>query len=224
MTQTSPNEANEGLYSPTVLKLVYTPVVIWFSHAMAWKLPNSVVHRNHRENVGPNHLTVGPGNGYFLSKLPKDTPLRTLHLLDLNRACLDITAQRVGDRFEVHATEQDALKQWPVEEGSLDSADCHMMLHTVRGENLVAKEALVAQAARALKPGGRFFGATVLAKGEDVRVNGLARKLMDVYNNRDNTFCNLGDSSEDLRDVLGKHFSDVTFRVFGCTGVWVATK
>ncbi|MEY9212035.1 class I SAM-dependent methyltransferase [Thermobifida halotolerans] len=224
MSQISSNEANEGLYSPTVLKMVYTPVVIWFSHTLAWKLPNPVVHRNHREHVGRTHLTVGPGNGYFLAKLPKNTPLRTLHLLDLNRACLDVTAQRVGDRFDVHTIEQDALQRWPVEEAGLDSVDCHMMLHTVRGKNLLDKEALIAEAARALKPGGRFFGATVLAKGEGVRVNGIARRLLDVYNSKQNTFCNLGDSSEDLRAILDKHFSDVQFQVHGCTGVWVATK
>lgn len=221
---TSPNEANEGLYSPTVLKVVYTPVVIWFSHALAWKLPNRIVHRNHRDHIGRTHLTVGPGNGYFLAKLPKNSPLRSLHLLDLNAACLDITRKRLDGRFDIRTTEQDALKPWPVEPGSLDSVDCHMMLHTVRGKDLWAKEALVAEAARALKPGGRFFGATVLAKGEGVQVNGLARKLLDTYNSKQNTFCNLGDSSEDLRAVLEKHFSTVDFQVFGCTGVWVATK
>jgi len=218
------NRANSKLYSHWWMSKGYTLGVIWFSHACVWQVPNSILHRNHRDNVGQNHLTVGPGNGYFLGKLPKDTPLRTLHLLDLNPACLEITRKRLGNRFDVRTAEQDALKPWPVEPDSLDSVDSHMMLHTVRGKDMWDKEPLMAEAARALKPGGRFFGCTVLGKGEELRINPLARRFLDLYNSQENTFCNLDDTPEDLRKVLEKHFSAVDFRVVGAVGVWVATK
>ncbi|GLU47177.1 class I SAM-dependent methyltransferase [Nocardiopsis ansamitocini] len=218
------NEKNEGLYSPGVLGKFYTPYVIWFSHRAAWGVSNKALHDNHRTHIGQNHLTVGPGNGYFLAKLPASTPLRTLRLLDLNRTCLDFTTQRVGRRFDTSTIEQDALAAWPVDDGTLDSVDCHMMIHTLRGDIIGDKEELVAQAARVLKPGGVFFGATILAQGPDVRPNALARKLMALYNGQSNTFSNANDSSSDLKKVLERHFSRVEFEVQGCTGVWVATK
>ncbi|TDQ53028.1 class I SAM-dependent methyltransferase [Actinorugispora endophytica] len=218
------NEKNEGLYSAKLLGFVYTPYVIRFSHRFAWQVPNSVLHRNHADNIGANHLTVGPGNGYFLSKLPPSTALRSLTLMDLNATCLKVAGDRLRGRFDVRTVEQDALKPWPVAEGSLDSVDCHMMLHTVRGSSMLDKEGLIAEAAKALRPGGRFIGATILAKGEGVVLNGLATRLMNAYNGQSNTFANANDSSEDLRALLEKHFSEVRYEVHGCTGVWVAVK
>ncbi|MFC7329685.1 class I SAM-dependent methyltransferase [Marinactinospora rubrisoli] len=220
------NEKNDALYSRTVLARLYTPVVIRFSHRFAWRVSNSVLHRNHREHIGQTHVTVGPGNGYFLSKVPADARLRTLHLLDINRTCLDITEARMRDRCEVHTHEQDALKPWPLADASVDSVDSHMVMHTFRGNSIHAKAALVAEAARVLKPGGRFFGCTILSEGTGIRKNWLARRLMAVYNGRKNTFSNAGDSADDLRAVLEKHFApgNVDFRVDGCVGIWVVTR
>lgn len=221
-----PNEANARAYSQFVLRWVYTWFVIFFSHRFAWRIPNRVLHANHRRGVGAVHVSVGPGNGHFLAKLPRRAWPRLLHLLDLNPACLALTGRRLGSRFTVRAHEQDALARWPLGEASVDSVDCHMMLHTVRGTDLRAKAALVAEAARVLRPGGVFFGCTILARGEGVRVNGLARRLMALYNGQSNTFCNLGDTAEDLREVLIEHFGadQVRVRVMGCVGVWVAAR
>ncbi|RCV56844.1 class I SAM-dependent methyltransferase [Marinitenerispora sediminis] len=220
------NEKNEGMYSRAGLTRVYTPFVIRFSHRFAWRVSNEVLHRNHREHIGQTHVTVGPGNGYFLSKLPADTRLRTLHLLDINRTCLDVAAEQLRSRFDVHTHEQDALKPWPLADASVDSVDSHMVLHTFRGDGIQAKAGLVAEAARVLKPGGRFFGCTILSKGEGVRKNWLARRLLALYNGQKNTFSNAGDSADDLRAVLEKHFEpgNVDFRVDGCVGIWVVTR
>lgn len=216
------SEPNENIYNLRVLRWVYTPVAIQFSHRFAWRVPNRLLHRNHADYVGDTHLSVGPGNGYFLARLPRDTRLRRLHLLDLNPACLRITADRMAERFRVRVHRADALRTWPLATGSVDSVDAHMMAHTLPGDRIGDKEGLFAEAARVLRPGGTFFGATILASGAGVRHGWLARRLMRLYNGQQNTFSNAGDTAEDLTHMLERHFTDVDLRVHGCVGVWTA--
>ena len=225
MPETPPppiSEPNGAIYNPRVLRWIYTPVAITFSHRLAWKVPNRLLHRNHSNYAGGTHLSVGPGNGYFLSRLPRRTRLRRLHLLDLNPACLRVAGDRLAERFRVYLHHADALRGWPLPPASLDSVDAHMMVHTLPGNSIGDKAVLFAEAARVLRPGGAFFGATILASGAGVRHGWLARRLMRLYNSQQNTFSNTGDTAEDLTHVLEEHFTSVDLRVAGCVGVWTA--
>lgn len=222
MSDNSPptaNEPNSTVYSPAVLGWVYTPYVIGISHRLAWGVRNADLRRPYRL-AGPVHLCVGPGNGHFLRSLPART--RTLHLLDLNRSCITHTARRLRRRgLDLRAHLQDAAAPWSgVGDASVDSIDCQMVLHCLRGAGLGDKEAVLAEAARVLKPGGVFFGATVLASGGGVVHTRLGARLMAAYNGARNTFHNAGDSAQDLRALLEKHFERVELRVQGSTGLW----
>lgn len=205
------------LYSPRNLRFFYTPYVIGLSHRLAWGVPNTVLHRMYQETVGPVHVEVGPGNGHFLAALPDPRPVRSLHLLDLHQGPLRVTRRRLEGRWSVHTHQADALDRWPLPDAHADSVIASMVVHTLPGESITAKTMLFDQAARVLRPGGVFAGATVLARG--VTPNRLAQHMMRVYNAR-GWFDNEGDSLADLELALAERFTDVHIRVRGCTALW----
>ncbi|MBB4934440.1 ubiquinone/menaquinone biosynthesis C-methylase UbiE [Lipingzhangella halophila] len=214
---------NPGLYRPWVLRFIYGPVVIGISHPLVWGVSNRSLRHLHASRVGPTHVEVGPGNGHLLARLPRRTPMQRLELLDLNPACLHHTQRRLRRRaFAVHTHQANALDPWPLASSSVDSVSAMMVLHTLPGETIAAKALLVREAARVLKPGRTLVGCTILARG--VSISARAERLMDVYNSKNNTFHNTGDSLGDLTAVLKQHFPHVTVRTQGCVAVWEATK
>ncbi|WP_344977578.1 class I SAM-dependent methyltransferase, partial [Salinactinospora qingdaonensis] len=88
--------ANPGLYTRLGMRWRYTPQVIWWRHPRVWGVPNAVLHTLLAAHAGPVHLEVGVGNGYFPHRLPRWSPVRTVHLLDVNPACLAIAAHALG--------------------------------------------------------------------------------------------------------------------------------
>ncbi|GAA1118521.1 class I SAM-dependent methyltransferase [Nocardiopsis metallicus] len=219
-----PNEANRSIYNRLVMQAIYTLWVHWISHRLAWGISNRWIRRAYRTWPGAAHLTIGPGNGRFLRFLPPR--VQVLHLMDLNASCLTMAARVVGGRtLTPHAHLQDVLARWKdLDEASLDSIDCMMVMHCLRGTSIADKAAFFAEARRVLKEGGVFFGATVLSGGSGVRVNRFARLLLNLYNGRKNVFANTGDTSDDLVRELRTHFPDADINVQGCTGTWVAVK
>ncbi|MDA8371084.1 MAG: class I SAM-dependent methyltransferase [Nocardiopsaceae bacterium] len=218
----SPSRPNPQMYSRRMMDLYYDPMVINVYHRFVWQVSNRLLCQQYADNVGERHLDLGPGTGYFLAKLPTTTPLREVHLLDLNPGPLDRTIARIGKRFDpIHRHEADALAPWPLADDSVDSVGSNMMIHCLPRESIPAKAVIFEQAARVLRSGGRFFGCTILGAG--TKPNALARRALKVSNGFDNTFFNLNDHPDDLRTELEKHFDDVHVSVHGCTGVWTAT-
>jgi len=220
----TPNEANPGVYNGLVMKVVYTIWVHGISHRLAWGLSNQWIRRSYRVWSGPVHLSIGPGNGRFLHHLPRR--VRELHLMDINTKCLSMATRALYRRpVAVHGHRQDVLDVWrDLPEESVDSIDCMMVIHCLRGASLQDKLSFLAEAHRVLAQGGVFFGATVLAGGEGVKVNRFARLLMKIYNGRKNTFCNTGDTFTDLDALVRTYFPKADIRVQGCTGTIVAVK
>lgn len=218
------NEANPSVYNRLVMQAVYTVWVHGICHPLAWRISNWWLRRIYRTWPGPVHLTIGPGNGRFLRHLPRQ--VRVLHLMDLNPACLTMAARLLRRRrLVLHAHPQDVLARWKdLADASVDSVDCVMVMHCLRGASIADKAAFFTEAHRVLRTGGVFFGTTILAGGPGVRVNAFARLLMRIYNDRNNVFSNAGDTSDDLLAQLQEHFPDVDFKVQGCTGTWVAVK
>ncbi|GAB3209239.1 hypothetical protein GCM10027294_22830 [Marinactinospora endophytica] len=222
-TETTMSQPNPGLYSPRIVAR-YDFLVIYRNHPFVWRVSNRVLRRLYAGNIGERHLDVGPGSGYFLHTLPSDTPLRELSLLDINDEPLRFTRARVQDRFEVRTYPGvDALGPWPLADDSLDSVGTSMMLHTLPRPNMRSKANVFDEAARVLRPGGRFFGATVLGSGEGVRHGFFARRALGIYHSADNCFRSTGDTSEDLKAMLEERFDDVRYTVQNSAAIWQAT-
>jgi ubiquinone/menaquinone biosynthesis C-methylase UbiE len=206
------------------MTVVYTVWVHWICHPLAWGVSNRWLRRAYRTWAGQVHLCVGPGNGRLLRWLSKR--VRVLHLLDSSKACLALGVRAVRRRaITPHGHLQDVLTAWKgLPDNSIDSIDCVMVVHCLRGASIADKIEFFHEAYRVLKKDGVLFGATIVSGGTGVRVNAFARKLMDIYNDKKGWFDNRGDTSDDLETALRAIFPHVESAVQACTFVFKAVK
>src|SRR5699024_11610417 len=113
-------------------------------------------------------------------------------LMDINTKCLSMATRALYRRpVAVHGHRQDVLDVWrDLPEESVDSIDCMMVIHCLRGASLQDKLSFLAEAHRVLAQGGVFFGATLLAVGEGVEDNRFARLHIRIAHGCQNTYCN----------------------------------
>src|SRR5579859_6163879 len=79
--------AGAAVYSPIVLSL-YDLVVVHLSCRHVWRCPSSQLRALYGRNLGPRHLDVGPGSGYYLDRSPFPVDEPEVTLLDLNPSSL----------------------------------------------------------------------------------------------------------------------------------------
>jgi SAM-dependent methyltransferase len=206
------------VYSERVLR-IYDPLVLWLTNSAVWRCPRRSMRALYDRNVGVRHLELGAGTGYFLHhcRFPAAEP--RLHLVDLNPATLHYSARRLA-RYRPTVLRADVLKELPVEPGGFDSAALNMLLHCLPGEGLRAKAGVLARAAAAVRPGGRVFGSTVLARG--VPLNRAARAMLENHNRR-RILHNTEDGLSDLREIVAGCLTDVSVHTRGCMGLFEGT-
>ena len=191
MDRDDPAYAGQREYGPAFLR-IYDPLILGVFSPLVWRCPTTHLVEGYRKHVGPRHLDVGPGTGYFLERagLADGSPVT---LLDPNVNVLDHASRRL-QRLDVTTIEADVLKPLPVQ-GPFDSAALNGVLHCLPGPRS-RKAAAVANVAAVLAPTGVLFGASIL--GHTGRHTWLARNMLRA-NNRRGTFDNLDDTEEGLR-------------------------
>ena len=213
------SEAGAAVYSPLTLKL-YDAWVLGISNRFAWLCPTrDVLQPFFDRNVGPRHLDVGVGTGYYLAHagLPDTTHVT---LLDLNPSSLQAAKQRFG-RADTQTLQHDVFLPLPAEQsGRYDSISLFYLLHCLPG-TLADKAEVFANLKPCLKADGVLFGATIL--GDAAAHNGFGRKLMEVYNKK-GIFGNRSDTVEALREALTMHFADVHIEVVGKVALFSGRK
>ncbi|WP_046468578.1 class I SAM-dependent methyltransferase [Allosalinactinospora lopnorensis] len=209
--------AGAAIYSKLLLA-IYDLYVLRFSMSWIWRCPRRNITAQYRRNVGDRHLDIGVGTGYFLKKAQVDKRSSEIHLLDLNPVPLARASRRVAGH-PTKTYEANALEEFPIPEGSLDSVAMSLFLHCVPGD-FTQKGVIFDHINRVLRPGGRFFGTTVLAHG--VPITSQARRLMAAYQGK-GLFNNAGDSLSDLRNELAKRFDDFTLTTRGCVALFEGT-
>jgi SAM-dependent methyltransferase len=130
---------------------------------------------------GERVADLGCGTGAVLGLLAREVPGLELVGLDVSAAALRVAAgelggEQVGTRLLVQADLADPV---PLADGSVDRAVCHNVL-----ECLPEPAALLAEAARVLRPGGRLVLShtdydTLVFASED---QALTRRLVHTYN------------------------------------------
>jgi SAM-dependent methyltransferase len=215
---------NPGLYSPDNLAR-YGDLIVGKSHRYAWKLDNSRLLDLYLRHVSPDHLEIGPADLHFLDRTPAPAMQHQwrVQVLDINRAPLEVAAEKLTGRAHVALHEHDILTApWPVADASVDSLACGNVLHCVPGDGFAAKAVVFDEMARVLTDGGTAWGYTLLgAQDPAVSPNLLARLLMRSYNKAENTFHNTGDRLADLERELNPRFGEVELSVMGCAAVFV---
>ena len=216
MDKTDPAYAGQAGYSPAFLA-IYDAWVIGVVAPRFLKTPIPKTVARYTELVGPRHLDVGPGTGYFLDKAQLD-PATKLTLLDPNPAVLAKCARRLA-RFNPEVVEADVLKPLPAM-GPFDSIGLSHVLHCLPGP-MDAKGVAIANLASVLAPEGVLFGATML--GRDAHHTKPARLLIAV-GNKQGGFDNLSDTADGLRSILEASFDEVDVRVVGSMAEFEARK
>jgi hypothetical protein len=216
VTEPSPEEiaAGHAFYTKRSLA-VYDLAILGYFSRVAWRCPARRVLDHYNTHVSGNHLDVGVGTGYFLDRSTYPSTPPRLALMDLNRVCLEVAAQRVA-RYRPEIYEANVLEPVTIDAEQFDSIGMNYLLHCVPGT--IRAKAVVFENLKALaNPGATVFGATLLHDG--VRRNWMARQVM-ARNNRHGIFSNADDDLVGLEWALAQHLTDTEVSVVGCVGLF----
>ena len=201
-------------YTPFLLA-IYDPIVLGVVARVVWRIPTRAMLASFRQLIGPTHLEVGPGTGWFLEKSGR-LASTSLTILDPNPNVLRHVTRRLRD-VPITAVEADVLKPLPVA-GPFASVGLNAVLHCLPGPPEY-KEVALRNIAAVLAPDGVLFGATVL--GRSGNHSWPARRVLTVFN-RQGGFDNLDDSADWLQSALERSFESVDVNVLGSLAVFVA--
>lgn len=196
----------------------YDAGVLGASNLLLWRCPSARILAQYQASVSANHLDVGVGTGYFLDKVRFPSPAPRLGLMDLNGNSLVHTARRLI-RYAPELYRADVLKPIATQIEPFDSIGLNYLLHCLPGP-MDSKAAAFDNLRPLLRPGGTFFGGTVLRHG--ISLPPQARVFMAAYNAM-GIFGNGRDSLDGLRASLEARFVDVEIATHGCVALFRAT-
>lgn len=183
-----------------------------------WRCDPAEMVAAYDRNIGPRHLDVGPGTGYFLDRCRHATAEPEITLVDVNPDVLRQSLTRLY-RFRPHVVRADVLSPFDLGSRVVDSAGLNLLLHCLPGD--VAAKARVLDHVRAhVVDGGRIFGSTVL--GLSATHTAPAVELLKQLNGM-GAFDNLDDTLDALRDELAARFDDLRVVVHGSIALFEAT-
>ena len=210
-------EKGAAVYSPLMLKL-YDAWVLGLSNRFAWRCPTpTVLLPFFRQHMGPRHLDVGVGTGYYLRHAASSAQ-GPLTLLDLNANSLHAASHRLG-RADTRLIQHDVMTPLPPQpEGAFDSISLFYLLHCLPG-TLMDKGVVFQHLKTHIAPDGVIYGATIL--GDSTNHNALGRKLMALYN-RKGIFGNRNDTQQALEQQLCLHFREVQVVLCGKVALFQA--
>lgn len=207
----------QRIYTPLVLR-AYDLVVLGFSNRFAWRCPSSTMLERYERHVGPRHLDLGVGTGWYLDRCRFPVAEPEITLLDLNENSLSMAARRLR-RYAPQTVRANVLEPPPLGDARFDSASANYLLHCLPGR-IDSKAARLAENVQPLlDSGGVLFGSTILGRG--VTHTALARRLMRVYNAK-GIFSNADDDERGLERGLESAFDDVEIEAVGSVALFTA--
>ncbi len=208
--------AGQAIYNRATLA-AYDVGVLGLSCRLLWHCPKAEMLAVYDRNIGVRHLDLGVGTAYFLDKCRFPDARPRVTLVDLNPTVLKVAARRIS-RYRPEVLQANVLQPLPIPPGAYDSVGLNFLLHCLP-DDWPDKGKVFANAAAALRPGGRVFGSTILAHG--VETTAPARALMRLYNSR-GIFHNAHDDLAGLRQELAGHFAHHRLTVRGCVALFEA--
>jgi ubiquinone/menaquinone biosynthesis C-methylase UbiE len=210
-------EAAQAVYTPVVLA-VYDWFVLGFSSRFAWRCSRTEMLAFYDRHVGPRHLDIGVGTGFFLDKCEWPVARPELTLLDMNPHSLRAAARRT-ERFRPRLVQANVLEPLDLGEAQFDSIGMNFLLHCLPGPVEQKATTAARNLKRHLQPNGILFGSTILGRG--VRHSVLGRSLLHLYNKK-GIFSNRDDDLEGLEGALAGVFSDVAVDLKGTVALFSA--
>ena len=225
---------SEEVYDKDVLDL-YDTLVWGFNSPFLWRIAESDIHTLYETNIGNEqhqHAEIGVGTGLFLSK-DVSRKCKSITLIDLNQNSLNVCEKRILSSYssneEVPTVEKliaDITKEESLSshKGQYDSVAANFLFHCLHGSDLQDKRSAFSNCASLLSTDGVFIGSTILGKEmvDDSEAAGdISLNVLENYNDW-GIFGNLGDSFDDLENLLGELFHVVEVKRIGYCGVWSA--
>lgn len=208
--------AGQAAYTPLTLALGYDLLVLAYTNRFAWKCPTKDLLAHYDANVSDNHLDVGVGTGYYVSRCRYPSLSPRLALMDINEHSLRHAARRAR-KYKPETYRRNVLEPIPFDAPPFSSVGMTFLLHCLPGT--MAQKSIVFDHIRPLmKPDAVLFGATVISGTPQ---NAAAKKLLDVYNAK-GIFSNREDTAAGLKDALAKRFKRSSVDVRGCVAIFKA--
>jgi ubiquinone/menaquinone biosynthesis C-methylase UbiE len=171
----------------------------------------------YNQYISSNHLDVGVGTGYFLTKCKFPTDKPRIALVDLNTNSLAVAKERLSCYAPITFC-RDAVKPLGIQTEPFSSIAINGLLHCLSG-TMRTKSVVFDNLKPLLKPGGIVFGCTILSKG--INTTRSAKWIMKWLNSR-GVFCNLEDGFQELKRELSSRFKVYDLRVIGCMALFWA--
>ena len=204
-------------YTRWYLLVEYDLYVLVYSNRFVWGCPTSHLLKMYDDSVSANHLDVGVGTGYYISRCRYPQPDVRLALMDISKNSLSRALQRTR-KLDPEIYIRNVLEPIDFSGRKFDSVGLTYLLHCLPG-SIQEKSIVFDNLAPLMNPGATWFGATILQG--DVPVNAKGKKLMSIYN-RKGFFSNTQDTYEGLRRVLERRFSSLDLTLEGCVAKFVA--
>jgi SAM-dependent methyltransferase len=204
-------------YTPRFLK-TYDRWVLGFMAPHVWRMgagPGLDLYRSH---MGPRHLDVGPGTGYFVAESNPPASI-DLTLVDPNPNVLDHCAVTLA-AWNPTLVPANVLDPLPVTE-PFDSAALTHVIHCLPGP-MSTKARAIENTAAVLTQDGVLFGGTVL--GLSAAHTWPARAFLHLANFQGG-FDNRQDDVDGLQTMLDEHFHEVEITLpTGSVAYFVASR
>jgi ubiquinone/menaquinone biosynthesis C-methylase UbiE len=125
-------EAGQRVYTPLVLR-VYDLFVLGFSNRFVWRCRSSRMLEQYERYVGPRHLDVGVGTGWFLDHCSWPVEEPRITLLDLNENSLSAASDRIN-RYTPTTVQRNVLDPVELGDARFDSIGANFLFHCLPGE------------------------------------------------------------------------------------------
>jgi 2-polyprenyl-3-methyl-5-hydroxy-6-metoxy-1,4-benzoquinol methylase len=221
----------DAVYTENTLN-VYDVVVWDFNSPFLWRITADVVQTLYQDCLAGSisHAEVAVGTGLFLERCLHSSSVQHVTLIDLNenslQACQDIIERSRpdgGPSMDVKTKMCDILQPLS-DDQKYDSVAVNFLLHCLKGDTIWDKRAALENCGKILSDNGVMFGSTILGKElqDDTENAGEAALLTLLSYNKAGIFGNLGDTFDDLSNLLKGLFESVDIRRVGYCAVWKA--
>lgn len=216
----SPRTALDGarIYSNLLLRF-YDFLIMRVLSPFVWRCQPESFHALYRAFMSSNHADIGVGTGYCLNQCHYRSGQLRLGLFDMQKNCLDFTAQRLS-RFRPQTFLCNAAEPIQFKGKAFDSIALGGVLHCIPGE-MREKGKVFDSIDSLMHPSTKVFGYTILNEG--VKKTVLSRVVyrilyvLKVINGNH-------DSATALSAELRKRFEYVDTNVVGCVALFFASK
>ena len=207
------------LFFSTMSHWLYDSLLYKYITGTIWRCSQDNLLDNYVENISGDHLEVGVGSGYLLSRTLCAEGLKRLVLLDLNRRCLAKSESRLSE-LSPWAVRHNVLEPLPKELCGFGSIGMNYVLHCIPG-SFRNNRKIFSHLHAALRDGGVLFGATLipgpLRQGVAASLFMSLLRVLGIFHNSNHT-------QRGLKISLEATFKQVNVTRIGSALIFVAVK